>query len=69
MWVVLRVHILYISIGPCNLSPKAKHRGTVFKPIILMYSTIFVLPGLGTDQGMSTKMGDQKIYEYLHKLT
>ena len=31
--------------------------------------TIFVLPNLGTGQGMSTKMGDQKIYENLHKLT
>ena len=31
--------------------------------------TIFVLSGLGTCQGMSTKMGDRKIYENLHKLT
>ena len=30
---------------------------------------IFVLPGLGTYQGMSTKMLDQKIYKNLHKLT
>ena len=46
-----------------------KHRGTDFKPIILYIDTIFVLPGLGTGQGMSTKMRDQKIYENLHKLT
>ena len=24
IWVVLRVPVLYINIGPCNLSPKAK---------------------------------------------
>ena len=26
------------------------------------------LPSLGTDQGMSTKMGDQKCTKILHKL-
>ena len=31
--------------------------------------TIFVLPNLGTDQGLSTESGDQNILEILHKLT
>ena len=30
---------------------------------------IFVLPVLGTCQGMSTKAGDRKMYENLYKLT
>ena len=31
--------------------------------------TIFVLPDLGMNQGISTKLGDQKYTIILHKLT
>ena len=64
--VLHRVHVLYLCIGPCNLSTKCqKTSSTVVKPIKFLCSTIFVLPDLGTDQGMSTKLGDQKISENL----
>ena len=47
-----------INIGVLNLN-------------LLYYylDAIFVLPVLRTCQGMSTQMGDQKIYKNLHKLT
>ena len=61
--VALRVPVLYIKIGPCNLSPKPKHRGMYLNLLNRYGGTIFVLPDLGTDQGMSTKLGDQKIHE------
>ena len=31
--VSLRVHVLYVHIGPCNMTTKAKRTGTVLKPI------------------------------------
>ena len=31
--------------------------------------TIFILPDLGTGQGLSTKLKDKKYLEWLHKLT
>ena len=34
--VSLRVHVLYVCIGPCNLSTKAETRGTVLIPIKLI---------------------------------
>ena len=49
--------VLYISIGPCNLSPNAK----AYLNLLYCYiDTIFVLPSLGTGQGMSTKTEDKK---------
>ena len=55
------------SIQP---EPKSQNTGVLSLNLLYCYiDTIFVLPGLGTGQGMSTKMGDQKIYENLHKLT
>ena len=37
-------------------------------PLYYYLDAIFVLPGLETCQGMSVKMGVQKIYKNLHKL-
>ena len=45
--VLLRVHVFYVCIGPCNLSTKAKTTSTVLKPIYLNSSTIFVHANLG----------------------
>ena len=50
--------------------PKCLNIGVLTLNLLYCYlNDIFVLPSLGTGQGMSTKMGDQKIYENLHKLT
>ena len=50
--------------------PKSQNIGVLSSNLLYYYTdAIFVLPGLGTGKGMSTKMGDQKIYENLHKLT
>ena len=64
--------------GACTLykhrsmqqEPKCLNIGVLTLNLLYCYiKAIFVLPGLVTGQGMSTKMGDQKIYENLHKLT
>ena len=50
--------------------PKCLNIGVLTLNLLYCYlNTIFVLPGLGTGQGMSTQMIDLKIYENLHKLT
>ena len=50
--------------------PKCQNIGVLSLNLLYCYvNAIFVLPGLGTGQGMSTKIGDWKIYENLHKLT
>ena len=69
IWVVLRVPVLYISIGPCNLAPNCLNIGVLTLNLLYYYlDAIFVLPVLGTCQGMSTKAGDRNMYENLHKL-
>ena len=61
--------------SPCNLSTKLakdlKSEITIqYLTLLNLYvDTIFVLPDLGTDQGMSTKLGNKKYLEILHKLT
>ena len=64
--------------GACTLykhrsmqpEPKCLNIGVLTLNLLYCYlNDIFVLSGLGTCQGMSTKVGDQKIYENLHKLT
>ena len=64
--------------GACTLykhrsmqpEPKCLNIGVLNLNLLYCYlDTIFGLASLGTCQGMSTKMGDWKIYENLHKLT
>ena len=63
--------------GACTLhkhrsmqpEPNCLNIGVLTLNLLYYYlDTIFVLPILGTSQGMSTKVGDWKIYENLHKL-
>ena len=63
--------------GACTLykhrsmqpEPKSQNIRVLSLNLLNWYvDTIFVLPGLGTDQGMSTKMGDKKYMKILHKL-
>ena len=50
--------------------PKSQNIGVLYLNLLYCYiDAIFVLPSLGTGQGMPTKMRDQKIYKKLHKLT
>ena len=64
--------------GACTLykhrsmqpEPKCLNIGVLSLNLLYCYiDAIFVPPGLGAGQGMSTKMKDQKIYKNLHKLT
>ena len=64
--------------GACTLyrhrsmqpEPNCLNIGVLTLNLLYCYlNTIFVLPGLRTCQGMSTKTEDWKIYENLHKLT
>ena len=51
-----------------QLEPKNQNIGVLTLNLLNGYvDTIFVLLCLGTDQGMSTKIGDRKIYDNLHK--
>ena len=60
--VLHRVHVLYLCIGPCNLSTKCQKLPVQYSNLLNFYvDTIFGLPNLGTYQGMSTKSEDQKI--------
>ena len=63
-----RVHVLYLCVGPCNLSTKCQKSLVQYSNLLSCYvDTIFVHHDLGTNQGMSTKLGDQKFSEILHK--
>ena len=54
--------------GSMQPEPKSQNIGILSLNLLYYYiDAIFVLPSLGTSQGMSTKMGDQKIYQNLHK--
>ena len=63
--------------GACTLykhrsmqpEPNCLNIGVLSLNLLYYYlDAIFVLPVLGTCQGMSTKTGDKKIYKNLHKL-
>ena len=57
--VLHRVHVLYLSIGPCNLSTKCQKLVVWYSNLLNCYvEIIFVLSDLGTYQGMSTKSED-----------
>ena len=50
--------------------PNCLNIGVLTLNLLYYYlDAIFVLPILGTCQGMSTKAGDRNMYENLHKLT
>ena len=59
--MLLRVHALYGCIGPCNLSTKAKTRGTVLKPIK-------VICRHQKTKGCPLSQGIKKYMKILHKL-
>ena len=57
--VLHRMHVPYLCIGPCNLSTKCQKLPVQYSNLLNCYiDTIFVLPNLDTDQGMSTKSGN-----------